>query len=114
MNGNGQAFAKHYIAFHCPVDDTRPRFQQPKIETFLLETQQHDGIFFFCKYYNQRKHSLAILHCQAVLLLVESDVVGLNFCHPTMARSKPNGLDLGFISFLFIDFLNRIIDYGSM
>ena len=53
--------------------------------------------FFFCKYYNQRKHSLAILHCQAVLLLVESDIVGLNFCHPTMARSKPNGLELSFI-----------------
>jgi hypothetical protein len=30
------------LAFLCPGDDTRPRVQQPKIESFFLETQQHD------------------------------------------------------------------------
>lgn len=68
-------------------------------------------LLYFSKYYIQWVHSLGILHFQAVILLVESDMVGLNFCHPTMSRSKPNGLDLSFVSFLFPDFLKRIMDH---
>ena len=81
-----------------------PRFSKLKLRPSFQGHNSMMEILFFCKYYNQWKHSLAILHWQAALLLVESDVVGLNFCHPTMARCKPNGLDLSFISFFSLIF----------
>ena len=46
------------LAFHCPGEDTRPGVQQPKIETFLLETQQHDGIFFLLQILQPTKAQL--------------------------------------------------------
>ena len=46
------------LAFLCPGDDTRPRVQQPKIETFLLETQQRDGNFIFLQILQPMKAQL--------------------------------------------------------
>ena len=46
------------LAFLCPGDDTSPRVQQAKIETFLIETQQDDGNFILLQIVQPMKAQL--------------------------------------------------------
>ena len=46
------------LAFNCPGDDTSPRVQQAKIETFLPGAQQHDGNFILLQILQPMKAQL--------------------------------------------------------